>query len=149
MTRSPEISLPEKLRENGRLRGNEWAWPVCDIPAVIEAARLAGLVSIGGQLQFRFPEAICELYWIEVDTFPFVSSALSWRERVEQTAAVALTQFRALQKDCDFVGEGQSSFGQHLNSYKASGGDPRDAMCFVGILRLPQIRSRSSPTLHT
>ncbi|TCV68627.1 hypothetical protein [Neorhizobium sp. S3-V5DH] len=134
MTRSPEISLPEKLRENGRLRGNEWAWPVCDIPAVIEAARLAGLVSIGGQLQFRFPEATCELYWIGVDTFPFISSDLAWRERVEKTAVVALSQFRALQKDCDFLAEGQSSFGQHLDSYRAGGGDPRDAMCFVWYL---------------
>jgi hypothetical protein len=124
-------AMPKKLRERGCLRGNEWAWPISDIPAVIEAVRLAGLVSIGGQLQFRFPEATCELYWIEVDTFRSVSSDLPWPERVEQTAVAALSQFLALQQFYDFIAEGQSSFGQALDGYRADGRDPRDALCFV------------------
>jgi hypothetical protein len=135
MIKPPETALPPKLLESGRLRGNEWAWPICDIPDVIEAARLRNLLSIGGQLQFRFPEGTCELYWIEVNTSRVVPSNLPWRERVEQTAAVALSQFQALQAHYDFLAEGQSSFGQHLQHFRAGGGDMRDAMCFVWYLK--------------
>jgi len=129
---SPETFLPEYLRESGSVRGNEWAWPIGDIPAIIEAARLHHMVSVGGQLQFRFPDqGTCELYWIEVNTFQIVPRDLPWHERVEQTAAVALLQFQGLQERYDFLAEGQSSFGQYLDLFRASGGDPHDAMCFV------------------
>ena len=135
---SPETLLPEHLRNRGNLFGNEWAWPIDDIPAVIEAARLEGLVSLGGQLQFRFPNGgTCELHWIEVDTFQSVPPDLPWQERVEQTAAVALSQFHTLQERYDFVAEGQSSFSQYLDGFRASGGDPREAICFVWYLEAP------------
>jgi hypothetical protein len=130
----PETFLPAHIREHGTQRGNEWAWPIADIPDVIEAARLARMVSIGGQLQFRLLEGTCELYWIEVDTSQVTSSDLPWQERVEQTASIALSQFQDLQKRFDFLVEGQSAFGQHLDEFRASGGDPRDAMCFVWYL---------------
>lgn len=138
MFNPPEAALPEHLRERGNLRGKEWAWPIGDIPAVIEAARHEGLVSLGGQLQFRFPNGgTCELHWIEVNTFRAVPLDLPWQERVEQTAAVALSQFHALQERYDFLAEGQFSFGRHFDGFRASGGDPREAMCFVWYLEAP------------
>ena len=128
----PEAALPALLLERATLRGNEFAWPIGDIPDVIEAARSAGLISVGGQLQFRFPSGeICECYWVEVDTFQSVPADLPWHERVEQTAASALSQFEDLRRRCDFVAEGRSAFRSYMDEFEASGGNLKDAMCFV------------------
>jgi hypothetical protein len=74
-----EVRLPAEILTKGSLRGGEYAWRVDDIPLVIDAAREAGLVSIGGQLQFRGPEFTCECYWVEVDTYKAVPSDLPSR----------------------------------------------------------------------
>jgi hypothetical protein len=47
---SAKSALPPDLLARALLAGNEYAWPLADIPAVIEAARAANLVSVGGQL---------------------------------------------------------------------------------------------------
>ena len=58
---STELRLPHDLLQRASLRGSEYAWPIEDIPKVIEAARQANLASIGGQLQFRLPDGgTCE-----------------------------------------------------------------------------------------
>ena len=129
---SPEKLLPGQLLERATLRGNERAWPIGDIPAVIEAAKKASLVSVGGQLQFRFPDGgTCECYWVEVDTFKSVSRDLPWPERVEQTATAAHSQFRALVDQYDFRAEGRSTIGKYIEEFEAGGGDLHDAICFV------------------
>jgi len=134
-----ETRLPEQLLERSTLRGNERAWPVGDIPEVIEAARLADLVSIGGQLQFRFPNGeTCECYWVEVDTFKTVPPDLPWSERVEQTATAAHSQFQGLRERCDFIAEGKSAFGKYLDEFEASGGDLSSAQCFVWYVQGPE-----------
>ena len=84
---SAEGALPPVLLGRASLVGNEYAWRVDDIPNVIEAARAANLVSIGGQLQFRLPDGgTCECYWVQVDTYQSVDRALPWKVRVERTA---------------------------------------------------------------
>ena len=91
---SLERRLPKELLERASLRGKEYAWRIADIPEVIEAARRAGLVNVGGQLQFRFPDGKTrECYWVEVDTYRSVPQALLWDVRVAQTADVALADF--------------------------------------------------------
>ena len=114
------------------MRGNEYAWRVTDIPAVIEAARDAGLVNIGGQLQFRLPSgATCECYWVEVDTFKSVPEVLRWNERVARTAEAAAADFIRLQSKYDFMLEGWRAFGEHLRGYEEQGGRAAEVMCFV------------------
>ena len=39
--------------------------------------------------------------------------------------------FDELKGRFDFLAEGLSSFGPHLNALKAQGGNPADYMCFV------------------
>jgi hypothetical protein len=127
-----EAFLPQDLLDRGTKRGSEWAWPIADIPAVIDASRRANMVNVGGQLQFRIPNGgTCELYWIEVDALKLVLPTLPWQARVEQTAALALHQFQDLPREFDFLAEGQSAFGQYLVEKRASGTDPHNAMCFV------------------
>ncbi|MBI1682502.1 hypothetical protein [Caulobacter hibisci] len=124
--------LPDEILSRASLRGGEYAWPLADIPAVIEAARAANLLNIGGQLQFRLPDqAICECYWVEVDTYRTVSKKQSWNGRVEAAAADALSAFRQLPDEYDFLAEGQKAFAEHLDALKTTGRDPRDAMCFA------------------
>jgi hypothetical protein len=128
----PERLLPDDLLARATLRGNEYAWPLEDIPKVIEAARERDLVNSGGQLQFRFPDGgTCECYWVLVDTHLTVSSGLPWTERVTRTAETALRDFRELQTRCDFIEEGRTAFAAEFEKWEAKGGDPATAMCFV------------------
>jgi hypothetical protein len=101
---STELRLPHDVLQRASLRGNEYAWPIEDIPKVIEAARQANLASIGGQLQFRLPDGgTCECHWVEVDTYTSVPASLPWRERVNQTATVALADFSRLISQFDYA----------------------------------------------
>ena len=78
-----EQLLPEEVLARATLVGSEYAWPLTDIPMVIEAAKIANLLNIGGQLQFRGPEiGIWECYWVEVDTYKEIDPNLPWTERV-------------------------------------------------------------------
>jgi hypothetical protein len=132
-TLNPETRLPADLLARASLAGKEYAWHPDDIPAVIEAARAANLVNIGGQLQFRFPwGGTCECYWVEVNTGVSAgNNALSWRDRVELSAEGALRDFAKLRAEVDFLAAGMEGFGKHLDAFRAEGGDPADAMCFV------------------
>jgi hypothetical protein len=132
-----ESHLPKDLLSRSSLRGNEYAWKILDIPEVIEAGRNAGLINIGGQLQFRLPDGgTCECYWVEVDTFKSVPAAisLSWEERVAKTADAALEDFASLQKRYNFLEEGRRDYGKYLDEIAQNGGDPAEAMCFVWYL---------------
>ena len=141
----PESMLPVHLLERATLRGRELAWTVADIPEVIEAARSAGLVSIGGQLQFRFPDGVtCECYWIEVDTFRTISPDLPWQERVRLTAEEASLQFRVLRECYDFAAEGRNACSEYIDRFEASRGKLLDAMCFVWYLEECDGASRSA-----
>ena len=127
---SPERHLPKDLLDRASLRGKEYAWRVDDIPEVIEAARRAGLVSIGGQLQFRLPDGgICECYWVEVDTYRSVSKELPWTERVARTADVASADFTRLASEYDFLEEGRRAF--RMGQVEHRDESPAEMMWFV------------------
>jgi hypothetical protein len=127
-----EGKLPKSILERATLRGNEYAWPLRNIPNVIDTAKQADLVNVGGQLQFRFAErGTCECYWVCVDTFLKVPEALPWQDRVRLTATEALLQFSALQTEYDFVAEGRSAFSKYFDEIGATDADLQSAMCFV------------------
>ena len=128
MSMTDAAHLPIELLNRASLRGNEYAWPLNDIPDVIEAARAANLLSVGGQLQFRLPDGgICECCWVEVDTFLTVPKDQPWAERVENTAVEALKAFHDLPNHHDFLAEGRKAFAEHLDALD----DPASTMCFV------------------
>lgn len=129
--------LPEDLIARASLRGSEYAWPISDIPKVIEAARSCGLVSIGGQLQFRFPDGpTCECYWVEVDTYKAMPEIItSWSDLVALSAEAAKATFEKLLETYDFVEEGRKAFTQVFSDFEKCGQDASDAMCFVWYLK--------------
>jgi hypothetical protein len=129
----------KELIDRASLRGNEYAWRLSDIPKVIRAARDAGLVNVGGQLQFRLPDGgTCECYWVEVDTFKSVPAGLPWGERVTRTAEIALADFASLESSYDLMAEGRRAFDSHLREVEARGIDPAETMCFVWYLLGPE-----------
>jgi hypothetical protein len=123
--------LPPELITRASLRGREYAWLLQDIPAVVEAARKANLINIGGQLQFRLPGATCECYWVKVDTCEVVPATLTWSQRVQESAEEALRQLEALKSRFDFLAEGERDFATHLEEARAAGANPIEHMCFV------------------
>ncbi len=129
--RLAEHLLPVDVIRHATIKGTEYAWPVHYIPTLIDAAKSANLVNIGGQLQFRLSPNTCELYWIEVDTYRSISEELTWTERVSKSAEIAFLQFQKLCNDFDFAAEGLKAFGAHLEDFQAQGGDLDKAMCFV------------------
>ncbi|HMQ42185.1 MAG TPA: hypothetical protein PKC09_13040 [Paracoccus sp. (in: a-proteobacteria)] len=132
-----EKLLPAHVLDSATLRGNEYAWPLEAIPKVVFAAQEAGLINVGGQLQFRLPAGTCECYWIEVDTLRVMPNRLSKQEKIEWTAQEALSQFEQLPHRWDFLAEGKKAFTNALNEYVAGGGDPLRAVCFVWYVEKP------------
>jgi len=128
-----EARLPPEILAKAALRGDEYAWRVDDIPLVIDAARKAGLASIGGQLQFRGPEFTCECYWVEVDTYKAMPRDLPFEVRVDLTAETAKRAFEKLSREVDFLGEGRSAFANVLSGYDDNA--LRDLMWFVWYVR--------------
>jgi len=66
-----------------------------------------------------------------VDTYQSVPRTLLWKERVDQTAHVALKEFQALRKTKDFIQEGRDAFAKHIAAYEAAGGNLLETLCFV------------------
>ena len=128
----PEERLPAAILERSSLRGNEYAWRLNDIPSVIEAARAADFVSVGGQLQLRLPDGgTCECYWLEVDTFNAAGSGLPWSERVAKAASEASKQFEELNSSHDLLSEAQAAFPSYAAALESDGLRVADALWFV------------------
>jgi hypothetical protein len=130
----PERHLPAELRERASQRGNEYGWRIEDIPVVIESARIAGLVSVGGQLQFRFQSGTCEVWSMEVQPHCQLPPDLAWDEEVEMAAKVAADQFRDLLSKFDLVQEGRKMFPVSFAAEEREGRNARAAMWFVWYL---------------
>jgi len=79
--------LAVDLLARASLRGNEYAWPIADIPMVIDAARAANLVSIVGQLQFRLPDG-----------------GTLWKAIKQHTRFVAYSSPTRIVNNCGWVG---------------------------------------------
>jgi hypothetical protein len=123
--------LPQDLLRRASLGGNEYAWRLDDIPTVIEAARAAGLVNRGGQLQFRIPGSTCDAHWVSVYPYRSMSKRLAWDELVECTAVETRARFYDLYLEHDFLAEIRQGFGEIVDGYRAAGHDPEAAICFV------------------
>jgi hypothetical protein len=135
MTGRAEELLPAELISRASSQGEEYAWLIDDIPAVIEAGRSANLVSIGGQLQFRFPDGgVCECYWVAVDTYRSAELSLPWPERVTRTAEAGAKDFAELRRNVDFLKAGREGFAKYLDAELEQGRDPAASMCFVWYL---------------
>jgi hypothetical protein len=122
----PEQQLPAEILQRADARHGELAWRPSDIPAVIEAARQASLVSLGGDLQIRAPSGKWgEPVGFGIDT-ACVSKSLPWDAQVAESARVALAAFQALQDKFDFEAIAAESFPGLVSEVD----DPRKVIFF-------------------
>ena len=97
-----EDRLPESIRRKASVSPEgEHAWRQADVEEAIEAARDTGLGCLGGQVQFRPPDGICEAYWLKCDPAERQPEE-SWQEYVSRSADETLEAYRQLCRTTDF-----------------------------------------------
>ena len=60
-------SLPAELAAGASVRGEEYGWEIACFPAALATAERLELACLGGQFQFRFDDAVYEMYWLSAD----------------------------------------------------------------------------------
>jgi len=109
--------------------GGEHAWRKEDVPHVIEAAREAMLVNLGGQPQFQGPIGTAEPYWLDFGPTDRKENE-SWQNYVERSAKETLASFNHICESTDFNEVGCENW-PHIAEAKAKGLNPSDHLWFV------------------
>ena len=123
-----EELLPAPILAKATLCGKEYAWPLADVEQVIEAARSAGLATLGGQAQFRLPDGICEMYWREADASDRKPNE-SWSAFVCRSAGEVLARFKEKVANVDYLAEARR--WPFLGKQLEQGVDVLAYLCFV------------------
>ena len=122
------MELPRELEETADLRGREYAWPPRDFPVVLSRAEALGLACLGGQFQFRLPDAVCEMYWLNADSADRAQHE-SWAAFVTRSCAEVLSTFTALVSSTDFLAEAKR--WHDLPALSVPSAAPEQYICFV------------------
>lgn len=125
----PERRLPPEVLGKASLRGNDYAWRLADVAEAVTAARDAGLATLGGQVQFRTPAGICELYWLNADADDRRPDE-DWPTFVVRSADQVLRGFAGLVAGTDFEAEGVRHPGQ-LAELQSLGHDLKEYLWFA------------------
>jgi hypothetical protein len=122
------MELPRELIDGGSLRGKEYAWDPSTFPHILARAETLGLACLGGQFQFRAPDATCEMYWLNADAADRLPDE-AWGSYVARSTAEVRSAFNMLLKSTDFVAEAlRWSDVPELSGTDAS---PEQYLCFV------------------
>ena len=120
--------LPPAVLAKASLSGQEYAWPVSAVAEAVDAARACGLANLGGQAQFRFPDAVCEMYWHSMDVSDRRPGE-SWQEYTTRSAAEVRDSFETIVRSVNFDAEIERWLFLHE---RASAGVPvMEHLCFV------------------
>jgi len=98
-----------------------------DVKVAILAAKRLNLATLGGEIQYRLPQCIYEMYWFDFDP-PEKKTIETWEEYVVRSADDAICRFEAMcNSTCfeqegvlsiesvrDAVGKGEKDLSQHL-----------------------------------
>lgn len=96
-----EQLLPSSALAKAIRSGNEYGWTLTDVPEVINAAEAIGLANLGGQPQFIFPDATCELYWL--NAYPGArGEEKAWTDYVHRSARGTREAFERICSETDF-----------------------------------------------
>jgi hypothetical protein len=109
MTETEEKYLPNEILQKAIVSGKEYGWKRTDFKEVVDKAVEIGLGIIGGQVQFKFPDGTCELYWHKYDTTER-KSGKRWNEYCQRTKEECLSQFERLPTDSELIKDGIESF---------------------------------------
>jgi len=99
-----EHTLPDDLIVGATRRGNEYGWSIRAFPGALEAAEQLGYGCIGGQFQFRLPDATCEMYWLAADASDKLAGE-DWDAYRRRSLIEVAEGFTRLLRETDFDGE--------------------------------------------
>jgi hypothetical protein len=141
------MELPSDLTKGASLRGHEYAWPLDAFPAVLAQAQLLGLACLGGQFQFRTPDSICEMYWLNADSADR-SPDEAWDRYVARSCGEVLSAFTTLASATNFnVEASRWSAVPELSGMSAT---PEQYLCFVAdfVEESPAPNNSFKPNTH-
>jgi len=122
------MKIPSELTEGASLRGNEYAWAPDSFPRILARAEELGLACLGGQFQFRAPDATCEMYWLNADAADRLPDE-PWGAYVARSSSEVRAAFTTLRQATDFTAEARRwSDVPQLSGADAS---PEQYLCFV------------------
>lgn len=109
LTNTIEKYLPDEILQKAIVSGKEYGWKRPDFKETVNKAVELGLGIIGGQVQFKFPDGTCELYWHSYDTTDRKSGE-KWSEYCQRSKSECLKQFEKLPSDNELIKEGIVNF---------------------------------------
>ena len=124
-----ERYLPPDILSKAVRSGEEYGWQFDDLPAALAQARTAGLAVLGGQVQFKLPDGICELYWQNADSAP-QQAGEPWDTYVERSHREVRAGLDRLPSAEALVNEGLARFA-FLKQRAVAGVDLGRFLCFV------------------
>lgn len=104
-----EQLLSKHIRDKATKSGDEYGWRLSDIPEVLLDAKNNNLVNVGGQLQYIFSDATCELYWLCIESTSRKQDEL-WADWVNRAYSECIDQFNKLMEVTDFRKEANDGF---------------------------------------
>jgi hypothetical protein len=102
-----EFSLPPEIAEGSSLRGNEYGWQISTFPEALYRAKSQGFACLGGQFQFRLPDGIYEMYWLNADSTKR-NKGEAWRDYSGRSCSEVLKEFNDLVSRVDFAKEAEN-----------------------------------------
>ena len=120
--------LPEDLLRRADVRWGELAWHPADIPAVIEAAKDANLINLGGHLQVRASSSYGESVYAY---FHYnLQDGQPWEQQVERSAKEALQFIQSFKGNSEFIAIARESWPALMDEAEAAKSDPMSVVYF-------------------
>lgn len=94
--------LPEAVKHTAHIIHGCYVWRISDVENAIELCRQAGLLCLGGEVQFFIDGGICEAYWLCFDASER-NEMETWQEYVDRAAKEVGSLFRQRCNETDFV----------------------------------------------
>lgn len=127
-----ESLLPAEILSRAVRSGEEFGWRREDVADAIAAAPAAGLAVLGGQVQFRLPEGICELYWMPYEPSDR-GDGESWESYTARSARETLNALQSVLSQ-DLVQEGVAAF-EFLREKQSQGVDLQQHLLFLVVFQ--------------
>ncbi|MDC0435215.1 hypothetical protein OAM69_06215 [bacterium] len=122
--------LPENLlRKASVSEGGECAWKQEDVSEVINAAKRASVVNLGGQPQFQGPIGTSEPYWLNFGPSERNENE-AYSEYVERAATETLAAFQHMVNNTNFIQVGVENW-EHIREANIAGMDILNHLWFV------------------
>lgn len=104
-----EERLPAEILQKAIISGKEYGWLQKDVLEVLEAAEKIPMATVGGTVEYVFPDGICELYWFNFSPMERQSEE-KWPAYCKRTKIEVSKNLLYLISDTDFKQQAIKSF---------------------------------------